>query len=482
MKNIEGQLVYIKMDGATRQMRSFLGINVQYYDKTKNKTVIKMLACADTEGKHTSQRMCDMLNETLQKFNIHKQDVLCLVEDTASTMTKTVEQMNEDEDEGDAGLSEPLDEDEHSHESNDESDNEIDECADSVQIHHKRCAVHTLQLAIQDGLKQPNCNKLLTKTRHIVAKLRSPNILSVLEKRQNKRPVLDMATRWGSTYKMIKRLTELREAIEELGVLSPELHISSTMWSGLEVLCSVLEMPYSVTLKLQAESLTCGDFIKEWCSLKRSLRKNETTTGKEILKSTEKRELILFQNNLFLAGVYVDSRYRILLSPEQLQNAKSGLTEVAMKHHRSLNSMASTASTSSASSTEDRIDISDSSTSSSEDEFEKEFDMLEQRAFLGNSSSNNHNTFDHVKLELNANIDKMLQRGRLKGENVWKIVESLDEPLRATTKILSAMPVTQVSVERLFLSMNFILSDKRSSTKQDLPEAILFLRANDDLL
>ena len=69
-----------------------------------------------------------------------------------------------------------------------------------------RCAVHTLQLAIKDGLKQPNRNKLLTKTRHIVAKLRSPNILSVLEKRQNKRPVLDMATRWGSTYKMIKRL------------------------------------------------------------------------------------------------------------------------------------------------------------------------------------------------------------------------------------------------------------------------------------
>ena len=75
----------------------------------------------------------------------------------------------------------------------------------------------------------------------------------------------------------------------------------------------------------------------------------------------------------------------------------------------------------------------------------------------------------------------MHQRGRLK-ENVWKIVESLDEPLRATAKSLSAMLVTQVSVERLFSSMKFILSDKRSSTKQDLLEAILFLRANDDSL
>ena len=45
-------------------------------------------------------------------------------------------------------------------------------------------------------------------------------------------------------------------------------------------------------------------------------------------------------------------------------------------------------------------------------------------------------------------------------------------------KFLSAMPVTQVSVERLFSSMKFILSDHRASMKQDLLDAILFLRAN----
>ena len=80
--------------------------------------------------------------------------------------------------------------------------------------------------------------------------------------------------------------------------------------------------------------------------------------------------------------------------------------------------------------------------------------------------------------ELNSNIEKMIQTGRLKGENVWKIIASLEEPLRTTTKILSAMPATQVSVELLFSSMKFILNDQRSSTKQDLLEAILLLRVN----
>ena len=77
--------------------------------------------------------------------------------------------------------------------------------------------------------------------------------------------------------------------------------------------------------------------------------------------------------------------------------------------------------------------------------------------------------------ELDSNTEKMIQTGRLERENIWKIIMSLEEPLRTTAKILSAMPVTQVSVKRLFSSMKFILNDQRSSTKQDLLEAIMLL-------
>ena len=75
----------------------------------------------------------------------------------------------------------------------------------------------------------------------------------------------------------------------------------------------------------------------------------------------------------------------------------------------------------------------------------------------------------------------MERLGRLKADSVWKIIDSLDEPLLTTAKILSAMPVTQVSVKRLFSSMKFILSDHRASMKQDLLDVILFLRANGQL-
>ena len=123
-----------------------------------------------------------------------------------------------------------------------------------------------------------------------------------------------MTTRWGSTYLMIKRLLELRESIEELSLLSAEFDISLAMWSSLEDICSVLEMPYSATINLQTESLTPGAFLKEWCALKRILHKRETRLAQEIVTSMEKREETLLRNRLFLGGVFVDFTYRILLT------------------------------------------------------------------------------------------------------------------------------------------------------------------------
>ena len=113
---------------------------------------------------------------------------------------------------------------------------------------------------------------------------------------------------------------------------------------------------------------------------------------------------------------------------------------------------------------------------SEEDEFEKELDLLERRKSPELLCSSN--TFNQVAQEMNNNVEKMVCAGRLKTENVRKIIASLDEPLQTTAKILSAMPVTQVSLERLFSSIKFILSNQKPSTKQDLLEAILLLRAN----
>ena len=97
---------------------------------------------------------------SLQKFSIVKENVLCLVVDNASNMTKTIERLNESDPEADSSTTQ----DKTADESEDYGDIK-DDCAMRINIHRMRCAVHTLQLAIRDGLKQPHYNKLLTKTR-----------------------------------------------------------------------------------------------------------------------------------------------------------------------------------------------------------------------------------------------------------------------------------------------------------------------------
>ena len=91
--------------------------------------------------------------------------------------------------------------------------------------------------------------------------------------------------------------------------------------------------------------------------------------------------------------------------------------------------------------------------------------------------TNANHVLNKMTQELNKNIKKMIEIGRLKGETVWDVIKQLEEPLLTTAKILSAMPVTQVSMERLF-SMKFILSDQRLSMTQELLESILYLHVN----
>ena len=58
----------------------------------------------------------------------------------------------------------------------------------------------------------------------------------------------------------------------------------------------------------------------------------------------EKREETLLRNRLFLGGVFVDSRYRILLKSEQTKNAKIGLPEVTLKNYHCFTPVSNSAS------------------------------------------------------------------------------------------------------------------------------------------
>ena len=82
------------------------------------------------------------------------------------------------------------------------------------RIQHMRCAVHTLQLAIGDGLKDRHTAAVIGRLRAVAKEARHSKINEEIKRRANKVALLDQETRWGSIYLMIQRLVELKRVIK----------------------------------------------------------------------------------------------------------------------------------------------------------------------------------------------------------------------------------------------------------------------------
>ena len=90
----------------------------------------------------------------------------------------------------------------------------VKDIQDSLSIdhtmYHMRCAEHTLQLGIRDVLKKGRVEKFLTKLRKLAQHLCSPHTDGILKRLANKGMLIDMPTRWGSTFLMLQRLANLK--------------------------------------------------------------------------------------------------------------------------------------------------------------------------------------------------------------------------------------------------------------------------------
>ena len=120
-----------------------------------------------------------------------------------------------------------------------------------------------------------------------------------------------------------------------------------------------------------------------------------------------------------------------------MENAKIGQHEITLKNYHCFRSVSNLTSSSNDESEEvpDCVASQNQLSTSEEDEFGREFDLIEQRR-SSSMRTNANDEFDKMTQELNKNIEKMIEIERLKGKTVWDVINQLEKRFLKRQKFL----------------------------------------------
>lgn len=163
---IKNKIFCLKMDTATRNERSILGVNIQII--TKGEIKIFSLGMIELKQRHTAEHIKDKIENILNEYGISKKQIYAVTTDNGRNMVKAVELLSSQI----TQLTEEEEDDDY------DDDDETNDFENSLSMEFEnimsiKCAAHTLQLAVKDFLKE--YGYIIEKARKIVKILRSPS-------------------------------------------------------------------------------------------------------------------------------------------------------------------------------------------------------------------------------------------------------------------------------------------------------------------
>lgn len=477
---IKGRVVSLKIDAATCMSRSFLGINMQFIKN--NKIQIRTLGVVELFQTHTAEYLKETIVYVCAKFEISMNQIFTVTVDNAANMLKTMRILNENENDiNDDEIQDNIDDNIIGSEIadvlltnneiinlNSEEENNNESLSPSVfTTRTLRCAAHTLQLAMNDLLKGRKVAEIVDRARQVVKKLRTPLIKSALLALYDKNAILDCTTRWHSSVDMLERLVQLKDYCNQLD--DKDLKLPSALWTKIDTLLSVLKPAKLATKRLQSEQLILGDVYEIWQRCLIQIQRVDTEFTNELVHNMKKRQDMLFENEIFLAAIYLDPRFNVILTDEQIRSAKNCLVNTYARIEVINTQQEGT-----------RIDdnevVEETSAGRDEDEFERILRNAETTRTLNRSRSMTS------RYSIESEIDDFIKQPRVKPSTdilaFWNNKNCKQCELRKLANVILAVAPTQVSVERLFSGLKFILSPHRSKLNSDVIDNILIIRLN----
>lgn len=502
-----------------------LGLNTQFFDHSSKTLCLYNLVSREVETKHSGNNIRGWVLEAMKLFEIEDDQVLGVSIDSAKNITKAIDDMikkmmkknyklmidflRDDDEDDDAENVENGQDDTESEE------DEFQECADAlsdfsiypvpaIRVH---CVAHRFQLGVCGFLyKDEEVAELVSLASTAVRKLRTTVVRRLAKSEVGpsklKQPKLSQATRWSSVYYMLERLLEYEMFCKKYANAKDmkDLRMSEDKWDSFRDLVKILKPAQVLTTKLQAQELTVTDTVYFWCEMKESLNEialdNDTSEDcdrlvAKLIDRIEERETDVLNNVLTLAGWYLGQSMQFTMNDEQTSEAKEVIRMVALKRYDLANPTAA-----------DVPQESDDDVMQVETEPEEVLQQLtpfqmtikravEQRRLLtqkeqqAENSQSSQAQRSKLLVTLNKEFDayendSITGTSDEKPDSLKFWMNSEDQyPILAPTALdIVTAPMTEVSVERLFSHMNFVLNPRRNCLKGDILEDILFLRMN----
>ncbi|CAI6373935.1 unnamed protein product [Macrosiphum euphorbiae] len=270
---------------------------------------------------------------------------------------------------------------------------------------------------------------------------------------------------------MLQRLHELKPFCVEHQDAMPDLKLPVNDWLSLKDMIDSLQPARDGIIFLQKHDITMGDFFGCWWKIISKLKKKNSLLSNCIAKSMEKRQKALFENPIYSSALFMDPRFQCLLNDSSKIEAKDHL----QKTWRILELLLIN---------ENEANTNNVQCNVAHEENVMDFDD-DLESFIQSSSQTNENMSININssqrsigilLEEYDNIPRMHHSIDIK--KYWtERLESMPE-LYKLSQVVMAVPCTQVSVERSFSGLKFILSDLRTSLSPDLLENIMIIRGN----
>jgi hypothetical protein len=476
-KKLHGKIYYLKADSATRLHRSILGVNCQYYCPDIGRLRIATLAMTEVKTSSTADTIKNFILETQKKFNLSLKHCKGWTTDNGSNYVKTgkildILQALGNEEEG------------VEYESIEYLDKKAFYDAMSKSIHkfmdRLKCWPHTMQLAVTTFLEDKCVSDSLDLADTIAKALRCPTMRKRIDEKNLKHAKLRNKTRWSSTFDQIKSIIDLKSVCKEFEDVVPDLKCSEENWNRLQDVLEILTPVRDLTVRLQGEQLVGGEafaYLKSCLVLVEAIPNELSVVFYPILK---KRADKLMSEPSILASVFFDPRYSCLLDETQ---RKIAMNYIINLDHYLTNELNYYNKASEGQENPTAIDASPDPMSSVIDNPANLDDVVNK--LLNNSKESivesPQEAFD-LKISLMKFSRVQLPR-QMDIFSYWEKLSINDEfrPLYHLATTCIALPVTQVSVERCFSTLKFILNDLRYNIEDKILEDILLVNLNKNL-